>query len=378
MEKSLHIICLNVPYPPDFGGVFDLFYKLQALKNLGVKIQLHCFEYGRGEQPELNKYCEHVFYYKRKTGISGISLKMPYIVWSRNDQQLLNRLAKDNFPILMEGVHCTFLLNDGRFKNRKLFVRLHNVEHIYYRHLFETTSFLPRKCYSFLESKQLLKYEKSIVDKAHFLAVSHKDVDDYETMGCTNIEYLPLFLPDWNINALEGKGTFCLYHGNLEISENEKAVIWLVKHVFNDLELPLVIAGKNPGKALIKLTKHATNTCMIANPSDAEMQDIIAKAHIHVLPSLNATGIKLKLINALYNGRHVVGNNATVEGTGLEKTCHIAEDELALKKLIKELYDQPFTTEEIASRKQLLEGMFNNAANAQKLVSIIWNDATPR
>jgi hypothetical protein len=374
MNKNLHIICLNVPYPADFGGVFDLFYKLPVLQKLGVKIHLHCFEYGRGEQPELNKYCEHVYYYKRKTGIRAFSFKLPYIVSSRADNDLLNRLLEDDSPILMEGVHCTYLLNDGRFNGRKLFVRLHNVEHIYYRHLYKTTSSIFRKFYSLRESQELYKYEKRIVDKAVFLAVSSKDVEDYNEMGCKRVEFLPLFLPNWKVNGSEGKGSYCLYHGNLEISENEQAVIWLIGKVYNNLDFALVIAGKNPPTRLTKLTSGRENICLVANPNEQEMQDIISKAHIHILPSLNATGIKLKLINALYNGRHIIGNNATAEGTGLEKLCHLADDVQTLKELIKHLYAQPFTKEESAKRKTVLDNMFDNEANAQKLVNTIWSE----
>jgi hypothetical protein len=362
-----------VPYPADFGGVFDLFYKLPALQKLGVKIHLHCFEYGRGEQPELNKYCEQVFYYKRKLGLGAFSLSLPYIVSSRDDKSLLERLLQDNYPILIEGVHCTFLLNDERFANRNITVRLHNVEHIYYHHLYKTSSSIFRKLYSLRESRQLFKYEKSIVDKAFFLAVSLKDVSDYEEMGCKSIDFLPLFLPPWEVSGMEGKGTFCLYHGNLEIAENEKAVLWLLEKVFNDLKLPLVIAGKNPGHRLKQIIERKENVCLVENPNETEMLDMIAKAHIHTLPSFNATGIKLKLINALYNGRHVVANNATVEGTGLAEGCHIAGEEQEFKTVIQNLYEQPFTTEEIAQRKQMLEGMFDNEANAEKLVELIWN-----
>lgn len=71
-----------MPYPVDYGGVFDLFYKIKELHSLGVKIHLHCFDYGRGEQPELNKYCEEVFYYSRNEGHKGFSFKLPYIVAS--------------------------------------------------------------------------------------------------------------------------------------------------------------------------------------------------------------------------------------------------------------------------------------------------------
>jgi hypothetical protein len=365
---------LNVPYPADFGGVFDLFYKLPVLQKLGVKIYLHCFEYGRGEQSELAKYCVQVYYYKRKTGVTAFSFKLPYIVSSRGDEGLLDRLLQDDYPILMEGVHCTYLLNDARFADRKLFVRLHNVEHIYYRHLYKTTTSFLRKYYSLIESNQLLKYEKSIAGKAVFLAVSQKDVDDYKKLGCKQVSFLPVFLPDWKVDGIEGKGSYCLYHGNLEISENERAVKWLIKNVFNDLKLPLVIAGKNPRQKLRKLTEETENICLVANPSETEMQDIISKAHINIIPSFNATGIKLKLINALYNGRHVVGNTATVEGTGLEITCTTGDTADELKRLIKQLYDQPFTNEEVAKREALLCGMFNNEANAEKLIKIVWED----
>ncbi|MCZ2222639.1 MAG: mannosyltransferase, partial [Chitinophagales bacterium] len=129
--KHLHIICFTVPYPPDYGGVIDLFWKLPALKKAGVQIHLHCFDYGRGQQNELNKYCTTVQYYQRKTGISGINFSMPYIVSSRKNNELLDNLLKDDYPILMEGVHSSYLLNDKRFDNRKKIVRLHNVEYEY-------------------------------------------------------------------------------------------------------------------------------------------------------------------------------------------------------------------------------------------------------
>ncbi|MEI7802398.1 MAG: mannosyltransferase, partial [Bacteroidota bacterium] len=46
MTNQLHIISFNVPYPPDYGGVIDVYYKIKALKEAGVKIHLHCYEYG--------------------------------------------------------------------------------------------------------------------------------------------------------------------------------------------------------------------------------------------------------------------------------------------------------------------------------------------
>jgi hypothetical protein len=99
---------------------------LPALQQAGISIHLHCFDYGRGKQDELLKYCEAVYYYPRNRGHKGISSRLPYIVASRNNRDLLNKLLEDEAPILMHGIHCTFLLNDERFRHRKCWVRLHN------------------------------------------------------------------------------------------------------------------------------------------------------------------------------------------------------------------------------------------------------------
>jgi len=373
MIKDLHIICLDVPYPVDYGGVYDLFYKLPALQAQGVNIHLHCFEYGRGEQEELNKYCVSVNYYKRAEGHKGFSTTLPYIVCSRRNETLFENLLKDDYPIFMEGIHCTYLLNDERFKNRRKYVRVHNVEYAYYHNLYKTTTEPFKKLYYWHESRLLKAYEKSIVDKATFWGVTKKDVDIYrKELGCKDIELLPLYLPEWKVNCLEGTGSYCLYHGNLGVAENEKAAIWLLENVFHELEVPFVIAGKNPSAKLDRLAHAKLHTCLVANPGEKEMQDMIAKAHVHILPSFNATGIKLKLINALYNGRHCVVNDAAIDGTGLESACHVTNSAEGFQQVIAQLYHQPFTTKEIELRTALLGSMFNNEANAKQQVKWIW------
>mgnify|MGYP001008265998 FL=1 len=60
MERRLHIVSFDVPYPADYGGVIDVYYKIKALADRGVSIILHCYQYGRPEQQELEKLCEKV------------------------------------------------------------------------------------------------------------------------------------------------------------------------------------------------------------------------------------------------------------------------------------------------------------------------------
>ena len=101
---------------------------------------------------------------------------------------------------------------------------------------------------------------------------------------------------------------------------------------------------------------------------------MIRKAHIHVLPSTHTTGIQIKLLNALYNGRHCVVNDAMVQGTGLEPACFIGNTANAMQEIIAQLHYKPFTDEELKIRERLLSKMFSNEANARQQVQWIWGE----
>jgi hypothetical protein len=373
-EKRLHIICHAIPWPADYGGVVDLFYKIKALHAEGVKIKLHCFLYGeRKEQDELNNYCEVVYYYKRLTGWKGMSISKPYIVQSRANPLLLKNLLLDDDPVLMEGIHCTAFLPELINQNRKVFLRLHNVESVYYSKLFRYEKKLFRKIYLLNESVFLKKYEKRLPEDLPVFSVSQNDAGHYaDYFKKNNVNYLPVFIPNTGVKGIEGMGDYCLYHGNLAIAENEKAAIWLLKNVFSKINFPFVIAGRNPSARLKRKADKIKNARILANPSGIEIDELIAKAQIHVLPSFNNTGVKLKLINALFNGRHCVVNEAAVEGSGLDAACHIGINANAIASIITQLYHLPFTEEELNLRKKLLPALFDNQKNARRLIQWIW------
>jgi glycosyltransferase involved in cell wall biosynthesis len=362
-----------VPYPLDYGGVFDLFCKLKVLKEEGVRIYLHCFEYGRGRQPELNKYCEEVHYYHRNEGHKGFSMKLPYIVCSRSNEDLMTNLLKDDYPILLEGVHCTYPVCCERFKDRQLILRLHNVEHEYYYQLSKYSGSLFKKAYYYIESRLLKQYEHKLANRLPIAAVAGKDVDCYrDQFNAGQVSHIPVFIPWQEIKSKEGIGCYCLYQGNLSVPENEKAALWLLEKVFNGLPVPFVIAGKNPSAKLAKAVEAHPHACLLANPAEDEMRDLLAKAQINVLPSFNETGIKLKLLNSLFNGRHCVVNDAAVELSGLEPACHIGTTAESFREIIIQLYHQPFTGEEIRLREKVLGSQYNNRLNAKKLIALIW------
>ncbi len=335
----------------------------------GLKIHLHCFEYGRGRHDELNQYCEKVYYYQRETLSAGIPLRLPYIISSRINPELLKNISKDNYPVLLEGIHCTYYLYHGELRNRKVLVRLHNVECEYYSQLAKSSRNFYRKIYFNLESRLLKKYERKIAGKAKFLALNEKDKRTYQQIFSANdVEFLPAFLPVTEVESLLGKGDYCLYHGNLSVAENEKAVMWLLENVFNALNVPFIIAGKNPSNSLVKEIEKNKNVKLFENTSPGAMEELIKSAHVHLLPSFNTTGIKIKLLIALFKGRFVVTNASALEGTDLDRLCEIGETQSAYIEKIEKLFKTSFTENDIIKRKEILTRLYDNDKNARQLM----------
>jgi len=194
-DKKIHLISFDVPYPPNYGGVIDVYYKIQMLSKNGVKIILHVFEYpGRNRSPELEKYCEKVYYYARKTGFRSLFSIKPYIVFSRRSDRLVENLLKDKSPIFFEGLHTINHLDDKRLRDRKKIFRAHNVEHHYYFNLFKVERNLRRKMFYFFEACKLNLYERKLSKVALICTVSKSDEAHFNKYF-TKVKnlYLPLY-----------------------------------------------------------------------------------------------------------------------------------------------------------------------------------------
>lgn len=371
-DQHLHIVMHDIPFPVVHGGLVDLYHQMTALHAIGVKIHLHCFKkHNQTEQPELEKYCVSVNYYKRATGFTGLTYSLPYIVSSRKNKRLVEKLCQDDHPIIVGGIHCSSLLLEPKLRDRKFLLRLYNIEHTYYRQLgrFERTTF--KKIYFYRESKLLEKYEALVARRARVACLSERDAAFYKSEFKADAYFLPVFIPYQSVRSNPGRGMYCLYHANLSVSENEEVVRWLLHNVFKTMPIPFVIAGRNPSADLIHFVEARQNACLVANPSEVEMQDLIHKAQINILPSFNNTGVKLKLINALFNGKHCIVNKAGVSGSGLEELCTIVENPADFSKAIRHLFDNDFDALQTADRQRKLELIYNNEVNAHRLMSLI-------
>jgi hypothetical protein len=372
MNTYINIVALNIPYPPNYGGVIDIFYKIKALHGHGVKIILHCFEYEREKSSKLEEICAEVHYYKRKTGLNTNLSLLPYNVYGRRDPQLLSNLLSNDYPILFEGLHSCFFIKDRRLSRRLKIYRAANIEHDYYRLLGKACRNFSSKVFHYLEAWKFKRFEKSLLAADILLPISETDTEYMRRKFPTRtVRFIPAFHADELVMSRTGQSDFILYHAKLSVYENEQVALFLIKEVFSRITNTCVIAGMNPSRRIYRAAASFPHIRIEANPTSERMEYLVEEAHIHILPTFQPTGLKLKLLKSLFQGRHIVVNRAMLAGSGLESLCHIADSPSEMREICERLMNKPFNEEERRLREGRLIPFYTSSYQAKRIVEEI-------
>lgn len=360
MNQTIQIVAFDNPNPPDYGGVVEVFYKIEALYRLGVKVDLHFFVYGdRKELGPLKDMCQNIFQYQRKMNKSLLSSKLPFIIVSRKNKVLLERLLKNNAPILFEGLHTCFYLNHPQLKQHYKIVRTHNIEHDYYTGLSKSSTNFFRKWFFRAEARKLKKFESVLNDANLIISLTQNDTKYFQRYSKTL--FLPPFCKEYSLKNITTE--YVLFHGNLGVEENSNAVLLLIENVFKYIEYPVFIAGKSPGNAVSKEISKYKNIRLVANPSQEQMTELIENARIHVLYTDQDTGIKLKLVHSIQTSGHVIMNSDMLFDKSFSEEVELADDWKSMIHAIKFCS----VAEEVKPRPRL-RALFDNQKNARKLL----------
>ena len=100
------------------------------------------------------------------------------------------------------------------------------------------------------------------------------------------------------------------------------------------------------------------------------MDYLIREAQIHLLITFQDTGLKLKLLNSLYAGRHIIVNDKMLVGTGLAKLCRVTNTPTEMIEACNELINTPVSQELIALRESVLSPTYSNRENGIRLCSL--------
>ncbi len=155
------------------------------------------------------------------------------------------------------------------------------------------------------------------------------------------------------------------------MAENYHAAEFLVREVFSGTDMRLKVAGMNPPPHLVSLVAREPNVELIDSPDDETMQNLIQNAHVNILVTAQATGLKLKLLNALFNGRFCVVNSKMVAGLDVGPLCVVADAPSEIRSAVSRLMSQPFSKEQVEIRKREMERFHNSSENIDKMVGLL-------
>lgn len=368
-KKSLHIISFDNPFPPVYGGVVDVFYKIKALHELGTEIYLHCFVSKiPTEFPELEAITKKVFFYSASKNPLLFVSKIPFSVLSRDNKKLLKNLEEVRAPILFEGLKTTFLVAKNQLPDHIKILRLHNIEQDYFRGISRSeTSFL-RKTGYFFEGIKYKNYENTITKFDKVMALSHFE-NDYINQKFKNSVYIPVFHGNNEVLPLAGIGDFAFYHGDLHTADNKEVVRFLVS-VFKEIpDYKLKIASGSNEKFVKKLIAGIHNIEFIKLRDFSHLQVLLQKAHITISWSFQKSGTKLKLINSLFNSRYSIINENIIDDKVVSDLCIQVTDREQLIAKIKELKNSSFT--DYSKRNAVLKVYMNDSINARLINELI-------
>ena len=159
-------------------------------------------------------------------------------------------------------------------------------------------------------------------------------------------EYIRAFHQTKTIENHTKKGDYILYHGDLRVSDNVKAALFLID-VYKNSNYKFIIASSSINKLIIEEINKYKNIEFNDIPNQKFLEELFSKAHINTLLTFQKTGIKLKLLNSLYQGKFIIANDKMIDDTGLESLCELANTKEDILQKTKSLFALDFTENEI-------------------------------
>ncbi len=341
MPKKLLFLTTQLPYPLISGGVIKSFKLLECLsKNYAVTLicplknkdqdQIVAFE----KQLSLSKT-----YYKpiHKTR-SSFNLLKSYLrastlnVYRNFDAQIKKEVqahSKNADLILID--HYEMGVYIPPKYNGKVILHQHNAEYTLWESMAKTMRFGPKKIAVLSEVSRIKAAEKTYCNKADLVWAAPSDIDALKKIGVTTPFSHTLHLgkeallsyPALNFHK-ENKNL--LFVGSLDWEANVSGLLWFIDSVWPLIlakqdNATLTVIGKNPDKRLIKAakkTKHITFKGFVKHLDAAFLN-----AKISIAPLLFGSGIKVKVVEALYRGIPMITTSFGVQSLEVQNKKHI-------------------------------------------------------
>ena len=379
----------DIPYPLISGGKIRAYY---LIKNLAKNHQITLFSYYRDEEqkqyiPELKKYCQEIFLFKRRPPWSWQNILrwmtriLPFPSATYYSQELEKALVKElkagGYDLVhFESFYPALYLPLAKKLGAKTLMGNENVEwQIYNR--FAERKFFFLKWFLKLEVLRMRCYEEKLWKQADINITLSKN--DAEVIGKVSKRKCPVIPNGVDVNSFKtvkpsGEGKTIIFVGTLIYQANNDAMKYFLKEIYPEIK------RQTPGVKFILVSWHkpewlekylTDSSIKFIQDKETPVGDFFAKADVLVAPMRIASGTRIKILEAMAAGLPVVTTSLGIEGIEAKEEVVIADEpEDFANEVVKLLGDKKRRQELGKTGRALVEKLYDWEKISQELDKI--------
>jgi len=362
----------QLPYPPVSGGVIKTWNLIKHWASGGLMVVCALKE---GEENYLTEFHEKapgvklfaVPFDRKRTPLNLIRsyLTAPSLNVFRNYNKKLDKKVKEWAP------HCDLIFVDhyemGQYVpesfDKPVVLHEHNAEFVMWERLAAIETNPLKKMLIKLEAGRIKKTEKKYAENASVVFAAPNDIEELAEIGVDRAKLKPTyhlgedFLLDSPDLKFEETEEALLFVGTLTWEANIDGLVWFLDEVYPELlkkhpNIHFYIVGKKPDQRLIS---RASNYDSVELTGFVEnLEPYFKKARVFVIPLRFGSGIKVKLLNAMYRGIPIVTTPIGTEGLEVDyaKDLFCSQSEKEQVKAISTLIGSKSTWEDMRDRSR--------------------------
>jgi hypothetical protein len=219
----------------------------------------------------------------------------------------------------------TYLPLVRKLSRARVVLRAHNIEHRIWERLAEGERNLLKKWYLADLSRLLRAFETKLArDCDGVAAITAKDMQWFEKAGARRTESIPfgMIFKESGVPAPDLNPDF-FHLGSMDWLPNLEGIQWFLKEVWplaiaRKPDIRLFLAGRNMPEALLQRKEAGVE--ILGEVEDAG--DFIRRHGIMVVPLRSGSGMRIKMIEGMEQGRAIVSTRIGAEGIDGQDGAH--------------------------------------------------------
>lgn len=203
----------------------------------------------------------------------------------------------------------------------------HNAEFVMWERLADIDSNIVKRTILKMEASRIKKAELNFIEDADLTLAAPNDIDELVEAGADKGKFQKTYhlgedeMMEWPLVAFEKTESRILYVGTLTWEANVDGLVWFLESAWPTVKakhpsVHLDIVGKNPDQRIVDLAVNDSQITMMGFVDD--LRKVYDRSRVFICPLRFGSGIKVKVLNAMYRGLPTVTTDIGVEGLELE------------------------------------------------------------